>query len=59
LCGHADPTNTEVSDETHHPKANTAVLVIDVQNDFKEGGALAIADARYNLRTAGVDIVEH
>jgi nicotinamidase/pyrazinamidase len=31
------------------PKANTALLVIDVQNDFMEGGALAIDNASYIL----------
>lgn len=33
---------------TNHNK-NTALLVIDVQNDFMEGGALAIANASYIL----------
>ncbi|EIP98928.1 nicotinamidase-like amidase [Opitutaceae bacterium TAV1] len=33
------------------PKATTALLVIDVQNDFMEGGALAVPDAAAILPT--------
>lgn len=39
------------------PKAATALLVIDVQNDFMEGGALAVRDASAILPTVNDRIV--
>lgn len=41
------------------PKANTALLVIDVQNDFMEGGALAVPEAAAILPTVNERIASN
>ncbi|MFH1498648.1 MAG: nicotinamidase [Verrucomicrobiota bacterium] len=41
------------------PKANTALLVIDVQNDFMEGGALAVPGAAAILPTVNERIASN